>query len=437
MNALWEKFGQFQPGDVVWFTPQGTPVVAAQLAAAISRLPLDEWHGKRVALGALSTLELATALIALDGVADTLLLLPVEESAEARALRLSDAAIDLVLDAGAFATPDRFPAAVEIPAIAAVSPVATTWLLPTSGTTGTPKLIPHTSRSLTRNASTRHLGSEYVWGSLYSLRRFAGLQVFLQAWLAGTPLVLQDEGSDLGHNIANLGACGCNALSATPSMWRKISMLPQFDSLSLRQVTLGGEIADQAVLDMLRKRMPNARIVHIYASTEAGVGFAVRDGVAGFPVSYLDGGASAVPMRIENDHLCFLLSAPGQVEPVWVDSGDVVRVDGERVYFLGRANGSINVGGNKVMPEEVENVIKELPEVAAVQIRARHSAMLGNLVEALVTPTPGVTFDPAFKKRITAYCRERLEPFKVPAFVVEANDIALTASGKISRVAVK
>jgi acyl-CoA synthetase (AMP-forming)/AMP-acid ligase II len=437
MNALWDKFGQYQPGDVVWFTPQGTPVAAAQLAAALARLPLDDWRGKRVALGALSTLELATALIALDGVADTLLLLPAEESAEARARRLSDAAVDIVLDTGAFATPDRFPAAADLPATTPVSSVTTTWLLPTSGTTGTPKLIPHTSRSLTRNASTRHLGNQYVWGSLYSLRRFAGLQVFLQAWLAGTPLVLQDEGSELGQNIANLGACGCNALSATPSMWRKISMLPQFDTLSLRQVTLGGEIADQGVLDMLRKRMPDARIVHIYASTEAGVGFAVRDGMAGFPVSYLDGGASAVPMRIDDGHLCFLLSAPGQSEPAWVDSGDVVRVDGDRVYFLGRANGSINVGGNKVMPEEVENVIKELPEVAAVQVRARHSAMLGNLVEALVTPAPGVAFDPAFKKRVTAYCRERLEPFKVPAFVVEANDIALTASGKISRVAAK
>lgn len=437
MSALWEKFGQFQPGDVVWFTPQGAPVVAAQLAAAIAALPLADWRGKRIALGALSTLELATALIALDGVADTILLLPAEESTEARAARLADAGTDLVLDTGAFATPDRLPAAAEALAVAASPATQTTWLLPTSGTTGTPKLIPHTSRSLTRNASTRRLGSEYVWGSLYSLRRFAGLQVFLQAWLAATPLALQDEGSDLAQNIANLGACGCNALSATPSMWRKISMLPQFDSLALRQVTLGGEIADQGVLDMLRKRMPHARIVHIYASTEAGVGFAVRDGMAGFPASYLDGGASAVPMRIEDGHLCFLLSAPGQPEPAWVDSGDVVRKDGERVYFLGRANGSINVGGNKVMPEEVENVIKELPEVAAVQVRARHSAMLGNLVEALVTPAPGVTFDPAFKKRITAYCRERLEPFKVPAFVVEANDIALTASGKISRVAAK
>jgi acyl-CoA synthetase (AMP-forming)/AMP-acid ligase II len=434
MNALSEKFGHFQPDDLVWFDPAGKPIRAAQLSRTISQLPLDAWRGKRVALGALSTLELATALIALDGVAEVLVLLPAEDTPETRAQRLAEVGVDLVLESGAFDTPDRIPATGAMQGTAEPATTPTIWLLPTSGTTGKPKLIPHTSRSLTRNASTQHLGNRYVWGSLYSLRRFAGLQVFLQAWLAGTPLVLQEEGTAVADNIRNLSACGCNALSATPSMWRKISMLPEFDGLSLRQVTLGGEIVDQGVLDMLRRRMPQARIVHIYASTEAGVGFAVRDGMAGFPVSYLDTSASAVPMQVKDDRLWFLLRVPGQAEEAWVDSGDVVRIDAERIYFLGRANGSINVGGNKVMPEEVENIITELPEVAAAQVRPRHSAMLGNLVEALVTPAPGVAFDQAFKKRITAYCRERLEPFKVPAFVVEANDITLTASGKISRV---
>jgi non-ribosomal peptide synthetase component F len=181
MDALSEKIGQFHAGDVVWFDPQGTPVRAAQLSTAIDGLSLDAWRGKRIALGAMSTLELATALVALDGVADTLLLLPAEDTPAMRAVRLAEAGIDMVLESGAFATPDRFPATAGMGPPAAAAATPTTWLLPTSGTTGTPKLIAHTSRSLTRNASTRHLGSQYVWGSLYSLRRFAGLQVFLQA----------------------------------------------------------------------------------------------------------------------------------------------------------------------------------------------------------------------------------------------------------------
>ena len=48
-------------------------------------------------------------------------------------------------------------------------------------------------------------------------------------------------------------------------------------------VRLSGEIADEAVLDALSALYPRARVAHAYASTEAGVGFEVDDGRAGFP----------------------------------------------------------------------------------------------------------------------------------------------------------
>jgi len=225
-------------------------------------------------------------------------------------------------------------------------------------------------------------------------------------------------------------------------MWRKLAMHPLFDRLTLKQITLGGEIVDQSVLDMLAKRFPAARITHIYASTEAGVGFAVRDGRAGFPADYLLQAPLGVAMRIdEQNHLWFgtklVESLAAGTESVWIDSGDVVEMQADRVRFLGRANGSINVGGNKVMPEEIESVIKELPEVAFVQVRARKSAMLGSLVEAAITPTSGTVMDAAFKKQVTAHCRARLDGFKVPAFIVAADAIQLTASGKLSRMNVE
>jgi acyl-CoA synthetase (AMP-forming)/AMP-acid ligase II len=59
--------------------------------------------------------------------------------------------------------------------------------------------------------------------------------------------------------------------------------------------------------------------------------------------------------------------------------------------------------------------------------------MLGSLVEAAITPMPDTVFDAAFKKKVTAHCRARLDGFKVPAFIVAADAIQLTASGKLSR----
>ena len=64
-------------------------------------------------------------------------------------------------------------------------------------------------------------------------------------------------------------------------------------AFSPRYVRLSGEIADQAVLDGLRRPFREASIGHAYASTEAGVGFAVNDGLEGFPASLIGPTATA------------------------------------------------------------------------------------------------------------------------------------------------
>ncbi len=96
-------------------------------------------------------------------------------------------------------------------------------MLPTSGTTGEPKLVAHTLASLTRTAKHDLVrGQEYRWGSLYNLTGFAGLQVFLQSWCGGSCLILGRESSSLAERVADLIEGGCTALSATPTMWRKL-----------------------------------------------------------------------------------------------------------------------------------------------------------------------------------------------------------------------
>ena len=428
MICLADKLTQGGSADILWFAPNGEVVDSTSLAFVFDRIDTECWQGKRVALGSMPVLDLVKALIFLDGLAEAILLLPAEEDAQARNIRLAQANIDILLGQDGIEFQALAQSAEPTPRPA---PFQTTWLLPTSGTTGVPKLISHTFASLTRSMTVRRQGcADYRWSSLYSLRRFAGLQVFLQSWIGGTPLILNEEGKGVTELLTRFIALGCNALSATPSMWRKLTMHPLFAQLTLRQITLGGEIVDQAVLDLLARKFPAARITHIYASTEAGVGFAVRDGRAGFPTSYLEDSPAGLAMRVDHEnHLRFDLDN-------WMDSGDVVKIDGDRIIFLGRANGSINVGGNKVMPEEVETIIKELPEVVFVQVRARRSAVLGNLVEAAIIAAPDTVFDNALKKKITNHCRARLDAFKVPAFVVAADEFALTASGKLPRATV-
>lgn len=447
MKCLLDRLLARKAGDVLWVADPVGPIDINRLTQALSSVDPSDLQGKRFAVGALSAVEFICTLVFLDGLAQSILLLPTEDDQATRETRIAQAKVDIVVESAGFGFTKQLvkfdatePNSIAQQTVArGPATIQTTWLLPTSGTTGTPKLIAHTFATLTRSMTTRSIGDDYTWGCLYSLRRFAGLQVFLQSWMCGTPLILNEESADLNDLLNCFINLKCNAISATPSMWRKLAMHPLFDRLALRQITLGGEIVDQSVLDMLASRFPGARITHIYASTEAGVGFAVRDGRAGFPAEYLLQPPLGVAMRIdEQSHLWFRAtvgqsSATG-AEDEWIDSGDVVAIQADRVRFLGRANGSINVGGNKVMPEEIESVIKELPEVAFVQVRARKSAMLGSLVEAAITPMPGTVMDVAFKRQVIAHCRARLDGFKVPAFIVAADGIQLTASGKLSRM---
>ncbi|MFS4437363.1 AMP-binding protein [Paracoccaceae bacterium GXU_MW_L88] len=307
------------------------------------------------------------------------------------------------------------------------SEVETRWLMTTSGTTGQPKIVPHTLKSLARTVSHYEGNQQARWGLLYDPTRFAGMQVVLQAVIGRAALIAPDLDAPLAEQVATLHQAGCSHLSATPTLWRRLLMVPQLKSLPLKQITLGGEIVDQQILDALRAAFPDTRITHIYASTEAGVGFSVNDGKAGFPVSYFDRLPGGTKMENKDNTLHFHL-ADGQS----VNSGDRVKIEGERAYFLGRDNGMINVGGVKIYPEGVERVIMDVPGVALARIYAKSSPITGALVAVDVMPD-GEVDKAALKKAIQTHCKAHLEREAVPAIIRIVPDLEVSAAGKIIR----
>lgn len=418
--------------------------------AAAARAAWPQARAAAVALWLREPLAFAQALPALDGWAARLLLLPAETAPERAAALCERAGCMLAvvdhespLPAGVAAL--RWPAAGRATP-ADPAPVASTWILATSGTTGEPKLVPHAPAALAATVRSAELGRTLVWGLPYDPARMAGLQVLLQALLGGSAVALPAAGTDPRERLAFFAAAGVNALSATPTLWRRWLMLPAaLRALDLRIATLGGETADQPVLDAVGRAWPQAKRRHVYASTEAGVGFAVADGLEGFPAAWLqqppagvelrlaptDGGEQQLWLRSPRTAGGYLAGAPLRDADGWVPSGDAVRVAGERVLFLGRLGGAINVGGDKVWPERVERVLCEHPAVAAAAVRARSSALTGALVEAAVVPrTPG---DAALRGAILAHCRERLERAAVPALIRFVDELAATAAGKQDR----
>jgi acyl-CoA synthetase (AMP-forming)/AMP-acid ligase II len=219
-------------------------------------------------------LKIAVALAALDGNASRLFLLSTAADAETadELIRRFDAAVVLT-DAPFYSTlaVDIICWASEVPELPPVADVVqgecdTLWTLATSGTTNTPKLVAHRLDSLTRTTKvSQGASSSWRWGLLFEPARFAGLQVMLQGLLGGGGLIALDPETDLNEQVRSLAEAGCTALSATPTMWRKLLMTSDIGRLELQQVTLGGEIADDAVLRALAPRFRQARITNIYA----------------------------------------------------------------------------------------------------------------------------------------------------------------------------
>ena len=330
----------------------------------------------------------------------------------------------------------------------------TEWVMLTSGTTGAPKMVVHSRIGLTGaiQPAASH-DRPKVWGTFYDIRRYGGLQILLRAVLGGNSLVLSQAGEPIGDHLARLADAGVTHLSGTPSHWRRAMMSTHADLIAPAYVRLSGEIADQAILDTLARIYPGAAVGHAYASTEAGVGFEVDDGREGFPARFL-GPDRAVAMKIEDGSLrirssrtasrylgsaaAALIDAEG-----FVDTDDLVEQRGDRIHFVGRRSGIINVGGLKVHPEEVEAVINRHAGVRMSLVKGRSNPITGSIVVADVVlnevdadgvpSTDDMARQAALKREILQLCREALPEHKVPVLLRFASALAVTPAGKLAR----
>lgn len=320
----------------------------------------------------------------------------------------------------------------------------TAWMMTTSGTTGIPKIVPHTLESLARTVRRDPFGATPVWGLVYEMTRFAGLQVALQALIGGGTLAAAPRYAPMAEQIDFLARVGVSHLSATPTLWRRLLMAPGVERLALKQVTMGGEIADQAVLDAVSARFPRARVTHIYASTEAGVGFAVNDRKAGFPLAFTTEAPAGVGVKIAGGMLW--VKPPGRRvarylggqaletdAEGYVNTGDRLEVVGARAFFLGRESGMVNVGGVKVYPERVERVIAAVEGVGLAAVAAKKNPITGALLIATVVPADPAADAEALRGRILETCRATLEREAVPARIQFAESLEMNAAGKITR----
>jgi acyl-coenzyme A synthetase/AMP-(fatty) acid ligase len=417
-------------------------------------VPLAAFHDRSILISTRDQFTSALTLIELDGVARRIVLCPPDVPHDCVSQVVATAEIDAIVTSSETDELNTLPIplrSVSNPVITPVVPpklerVETEWVLFTSGTAGTPKMVRHSLVGLTGAIkAAAKTDRPIVWGTFYDIRRYGGLQIFLRAIFDGASLILSDSAEPAGEHLVRLGKKGLTHISGTPSHWRRALMTPQRDTIKPCYVRLSGEIADQAILDNLRAAYPDARIVHAYASTEAGVGFEVLDCREGFPLSVIDNAGEATfaikdgVLRVRSPR-----AARGYVggegitlvaEDGFVETGDVIERRGDRYYFVGRSDGVINVGGLKVHPEEVEAVINRRPCVWMCQVRAQKSPITGSIVVADVVLRKGfgTLGDETLKHEILECCQATLARHKVPALIRFVPALKVTENGKIER----
>ena len=192
------------------------------------------------------------------------------------------------------------------------------------------------------------------------------------------------------------------------------------DLSSLTLITYGTEVMPPTTLRRLHDLLPQVTISQTYGLSELGIlrskskgsdSLFVKIGGEGFETKIVD---NTLWIRAKSAMLGYL-NAPGPFDAEgWMNTGDEVEVDGEYIRFLGRRSEVINVGGEKVYPAEIEDVLMEMPNVRDVTVHGQRNPLTGQMVVArvqLTSPEPLIEF----RNRVREFCRGRLAKYKIPA----------------------
>jgi long-chain acyl-CoA synthetase len=194
----------------------------------------------------------------------------------------------------------------------------------------------------------------------------------------------------------------------------------RYDLSSLQTITYGTEPMSETVLKRLHKLLPHVTLRQTYGLSEVGIlrskssssdSLWIKIGGEGYETRVVD---SILEIKAKSAMLGYLNAPSPFTADGWFNTGDAVEVEGEYLRILGRKSEQINVGGEKVFPTEIENVILELPSVADVTVHGEKNAITGEIVCANVTPANEGEPEREFVAKIKQHCRTKLQRYKVP-----------------------
>jgi len=339
----------------------------------------------------------------------------------------------------------------------------------TSGTTGTPKVIPLSHGLLRARVATFAGGFDPARPPAVSLMcvplvHIGGLLGLLVSLARGNTTVVQTR-FDAGAWLALVERHRVEAAFVVPTMLHRILEHPAFDDTdlgSLSAVTYGAAPAPPSLIARAMDAIPHAAFVNVFGQTET-LGSITALGpddhrhperrasvgrpLPGVEVRVVDPVTlDSVPTGTVGELWVRTTAAVAPEEPSeasggppgpagtamhdgWLRTGDLIREDPDGyLYAAGRLSETINRGGEKFPPAEVEAALRAHPAVRDAAVIGMPDEELGHRVCAAVVVDGPVTVD-----ELQASCRQHIARFKVPEQIVLVDEIPYNDVGKVSR----
>jgi long-chain acyl-CoA synthetase len=334
----------------------------------------------------------------------------------------------------------------------------------TGGTTGRPKGVNILHRQIAWNLAQREAwlptceGDEVILCTTPLFHVSAVAMCLHLALMAGSPIVIQRR-FDARRVLETVAAERVTRMSGVPTIFYDLlrNLRPGDRALlgSLRTCYSGAAPLPTETLRQFEEAT-GCPIFEGYGASEAGpcltynpVHLPRKAGSVGLPVP-------ASQLRIVDVDTGAAITTPGRSGEVqvhgphvmagyrnldeetaavlrdgWYCTGDVGSLDVDGYLTLhGRRHDTINVGGYKVYPLEVERVLLACPEVGEAAAFAAPDERLGQVVHAWVTAAGGATPD---AQALIGRCKAQLAPYKVPRRIGLIAQLPRTAVGKLAR----
>jgi long-chain acyl-CoA synthetase len=298
----------------------------------------------------------------------------------------------------------------------------------TSGSSGEPKAAIHDFSKLLAGFKEKRRPLKTINFLLFD--HWGGLNTLFQV-LSGGGTVAFLENRTPGHVCEVIEKHGIELLPTSPTFLNMLLLSRAYERHSLKSlqvISYGAEPMPQSLLKHLTTLFPGVKLHQTYGLIELGVmrsqsegnnSLWVKIGGEGYQTRIID---NMLQIKSESAMLGYLNAGSPFTEDGWFMTGDSVEVKDDYFKILGRKSELINVGGEKVFPQEVENVILEVPGITDVIVYGEKNALTGKIVCAKIKYSGNET-KANIIKNIKTHCRATLESFKVPVKINIAEDV--------------